>query len=136
MFDVDAITAFVGGLFWMFLIVCVGLLIGLVILIWVTGSLASFFGDRAEKERALRTSIIGRNRSEVIANLRLYSGTNFGIHPPKVRTILRELINHPEQHYEEIDFLVDNQLTFVEMLDLIDRSELEDWHIARSQPYV
>jgi len=128
----DFVTS-VGGIM---IMVCVGLLIGLVILIWITGSLASFFGDRAEKERALRTSIIGRNRSEVIANLRLYSGTNFGIHPPKVRTILRELINHPEQHYEEIDFLVDYRLTFAEMLDLIDRSELEDWHIERSQLYV
>ena len=99
---------------------------------------AKILEEQAKKERALRTSVMGTCREEVLTKLRYFYPfeITFDPKPSKVRVIIRELTEHPEQHYEEIDFLVENQLSFVEMLDLIDRSELEDWHIARSQLYV
>lgn len=82
-----------------------------------------------------RMSVLGKNRDEVIANLKKYEKIEKIVLSvrPKASVIIRELTTHPEQHYEEIDFLVDNQLSFAEMLDLIDRSKLEDWHIELSQ---
>jgi len=114
----DPVSEFLITLFWLVLIVGGGILIIWGILIYLLGGLARFFESLAKNERALKTSVIGGNRSEVIAKLKFF---NRRINPPKVRTILRELTEHPEQHYEEIDFLVENQLSFVEMLDLIDR---------------
>lgn len=137
----DLITEFSGAILIFFTIVSI-----FVIIFWGIIYLASkgiaYSSEHSSDEMSIlkkagitRTEILGTYQGELLTHLRYFQKTII-IMPPKARVIIRELIDHPEKHQEEIKFLIDYHLNFAEMLDLIDRSELEDWHIVRSQLYV